>query len=510
MVRVMTKHGVESDPNNLLGKPISDHEKKCALTKALRLAHNCHQKLNGIRDDLQTLCCEVNQTQKQLLLPVAGEGPQAVPGNHSGVAVIAGHLVTLIGEAEAIAKRIYETAVGLHIAEDYLRQPDDVKLLDFSTSGRIQIPNYNFNHASQLCLEWLHSTACKWLRDFQEESKGVETTQKFLVIFENFTKAVKDYTVAVCLANQVFRVLLYPNNYGKESLQEYVLSLGHVQKNDVIMEVQALRRAFDNIQCTFERLGWTASIVWMKYSGKEVTLETLTETGMRVDQSTFQCKLYEAPAKKIKPEFKKTTGKGKASKQTIKSSATSVLTEGESSVGDLLISAGLSIPSGDSAIGTVGKVGGGNIPKNSQKSRMAKIAAQVSQLEDILSVSRKSRSTPDVVKTKKVLKKSAKGKKARDDNNNILPMSAGAPSTFESQTASPPPSIPSRVTKSNQSQALSRNNAASISMPLTLRRQFNAVFGLLDMASPTPRIAQTPVKRRGEKKNRTAELGGTR
>lgn len=290
MASVMSKHGIAPGATDTLGKvpPPGIVEKRCALTKALRHAHSCNVKLNATKEEIQAMCCDVERPKSQ---PPSSAQPES---SQSEKAIMTGHLLTLVSEAQTTSKRIYETAVGLHICEDFLRQPDDLRILDFSRSGRIQIPNYNLNHASQLCLEWLYSTAVKWVKDFREENKK---DTKFIAIFENFTKATKEYLDAVTCANQVFRVMLYPNDYGRECLQEYVTSLGHVLRNDIMMEVQSLRRAFDSIQYSFERLGWAASIAWMKFSGQKITVETLNQKGIQADYSTFQHKFYEGPSK---------------------------------------------------------------------------------------------------------------------------------------------------------------------------------------------------------------------
>ncbi len=481
MASVMNKHGIASNASSVLGKPAAGlPEKKCALTRSLLLAQNCNQKLNVTRDELQALCCDLgikfdNSSSSKETEKKEETESDTIVENPSDRAVMTGHLLTLIGEAQTIAKRIYETAVGLHVAEDYLRQPDDLRTLDFSASGRIQIPNYNFNHASQLCLEWLHSTATKWLRGFKED--GGDDNIQFIKVFENFTKAVKDYTEAVCLANQVFRVLLYPNAYGKECLQEYVLSLGHVLKNDIMMEIQSLRRAFDSIQYSFERLGWAASIAWMKYSGKNITVETLNETGIQVDHSMFQHKFYEGPSK-LK---KKGTGScGKCIKP-------------KTMVTKLLLPKSNRANTGENKSETATRKQGSAISIPVEDSN--------NNLINTLSVSRMTRSTIEVSKTKKPPLR-MKGKAKQGDQKMLTQVTSEA-AVIPTDDATTRASLLKLLISENSS-STSRsssqldfepsNNLQSKSTPLTpppnippaWRKQFGAVFGAHLMPPKAP------------------------
>lgn len=513
----MNKHGIKSDiNNNVVGKTppgAQAIEKKCALTKALKLAQSCSQKLNIIKEDLQALCCNLNLNDKKVpSTPANSQTDPTTPEGPSERAVMTGHLLTLIGEAQTIAKRIYETAVGLHVAEDYLRQPDDLKLLDFSCNGRIQIPNYNFNHASQLCLEWLHSTANKWLRGFKEQN-GDDNSQ-FIKVFENFTKAVKDYTEAVCLANQVFRVLLYPNTYGKETLQEYVLALGHVLKNDMIMEVQALRRAFDGIQYSFERLGWAASIAWMKYSGQKITVETLNENGIQVDHSTFQHKFYEGPSKlKKKVKIGGASGGGAANKlkaKDVPSSAESKTLGKSSST----------------------KTSNNNLKKNSyanseESNTRGKAEIRKENSSDKLPVSRESGSLsedPNLTKTSDIM-----GKVFRDDmstgssdtnlsdrslaNLKLLQLLKGEKSYYlQTQSDAGSKSNVEELAGSGGGEKTKAEQGNSLTIPSNIpaawRKQFGAVFGA-HLVPPKTNITKKIKKKAGggRKQKGTKKLG---
>lgn len=488
MASVMNKHGITSNASSALGKPVAGlPEKKCALTRALILAQNCNQKLNVTRDELQALCCDlgvksdISSSSKEPEKKEKLESDTTVE-NPSERAVMTGHLLTLIGEAQTIAKRIYETAVGLHVAEDYLRQPDDLRTLDFSASGRIQIPNYNFNHASQLCLEWLHSTATKWLRGFKED--GGDDNIQFIKVFENFTKAVKDYTESVCLANQVFRVLLYPNAYGKECLQEYVLSLGHVLKNDIMMEIQSLRRAFDSIQYSFERLGWAASIAWMKYSGQNITVETLNENGIQVDHSMFQHKFYEGPSKQKK---KGTGGCGKCTKHDGTPKPKTMVTK-------------LLLPRSNRA--NTGENKGENATKKQGSTTSIPVEDSNNNLINTLSVSRITRSTIEVSKTKKPpLRMKGKAKKGDQKRPTQVTSDAAVIPTDDSSGRASLLKLLISENSSSTSRSSSQldfdssNHLQSKSTPLTpppnippaWRKQFGAVFGahLIPPKAPT-------------------------
>ncbi|ODM97113.1 hypothetical protein Ocin01_09565 [Orchesella cincta] len=522
MASVMSKHGITSNTGNVLGKPPSLQqtstapEKKCALTRAVKLAQNCGQKLNLLKEDLQVLCSEFGKKPVALPSGISPDGSGSLSFSTSSVdkATLIGHLVTLIGEAETIARRIYETAVGLHIAEDYFRQPEDLKVLDFSNAGRIQIPNYNFNHASQLCLEWLHSTALKWLRGFKDE--GEEELGEFIKLFESFTKAVKDYTEAVCLANQVFRVLLYPNTQGKESLQEYVLAMGHLLKNDVIMEIQSLRRAFDNIQYTFERVGWAASIAWMRYSGKSVTVETLNENGLQVDRSSFQHKFYEGPPKN-KWKKKDLDVKSKKGKKLVSLNGNYKGDEGTTPTSSTATFK--TVPRKNSSQvttkchprGDVETLSSEILPKNALAQQdLTKVFQQShNAIDEEVALSRRSRSTPDITK-KKTLKKKLQSKKTKMPSNigalNMVPSTTSGESQVDSNGAtlhhtnsvvSDEKVVASKNSSKNQIRKVGK-------IPRALREQFNAVFGTQVMAmkavKPTKekKAGKTRAKRAGE------------
>lgn len=230
-----------------------------------------------------------------------------------------GNLISMVSEASSLSQRINENAMGLHIATDFLRDPKELSILDFSSSGRIPISHFSCNDATSMCLTYLHSAAEKLAKEETESATGLCSSSpcrnNFIKIYTSFEQAMKELCDSSNFISEVFRVLLYSSIKGKQVLCQYIERLKPQEINDIITELQNLRRQFDEINILLDRLGWSLADIWGRCTGKEIRFEAIRKEGSLKLKNFEEIERENSKTGKIRPAKKQ--GQQKKKEKTV-------------------------------------------------------------------------------------------------------------------------------------------------------------------------------------------------
>lgn len=273
----ISSHKLQKSNSNInsRSKPTSNSQKTiCVLSETIKWNQLCIANLQIVRDNLLSaymVMAESIEKSKSSKDEIIQE-----------LATTVGDLVSLVGEASSLAQKLDANATGLHVVVDFFRNSKNVDLLDFSKNGRISISHFSCNEATSMCLTWLQKSAEKLLQNVassgDKEPQGL-IRSNVLKIYSSFELAISQLRNSSQLGCQVFRVLLYCSSQGKLALRDYLAHLHPTEINDMITEVQILRRQYDQINILIERLGWSLADIFTMCTGNKVTFGAIRKEG---------------------------------------------------------------------------------------------------------------------------------------------------------------------------------------------------------------------------------------
>jgi len=246
-----------------------------SLTIANTESQKCLQCLIEVSDGLSDLS-DANETEKRKKSKsISNKDKDVESGGVDTKPFIqmAEHMVKQTKDSFVIAYKLNESAVGFHVAEDFLRDPQKISLLDFSAKGRIRIPTVEYVDASFALLGQLLND-CLGVVDSFEENHPKE--KSMISLLNVFAKGVRHLETSAESCKQVFESLLYVRGADLEMLQKFIFILNSIERSDIIMEVQSLRRKIDEITIALEKLSWKSHLILHRGKGFPVRDTTAT------------------------------------------------------------------------------------------------------------------------------------------------------------------------------------------------------------------------------------------
>ena len=235
--------------------------KDCHLRTVVGSALRCLKQLSVVKQGLVSLVAsDASHSQTQRKHAHGTEKP-----DYQLISLLGEYTMYLSRQVFIPAHRLYTTALGLHMSEDLIRNPKDPALLNFK-NGPVVRPDWNSIIHTQMKLRTCVDSATEMYHRFGREAmtagKNKNQNEKLQHLMVTLMHAFQDLYATALGSNDIFKVLLHIEDYGEEILQEYLLSLKSNERTDLLVQVQTLRRSFDDIVIMVEQLSWTAYAVY--------------------------------------------------------------------------------------------------------------------------------------------------------------------------------------------------------------------------------------------------------
>ncbi len=232
--------------------------KDCHLSNVLRSAHRCVYELREAKESLSNLVANDDELTHGIKKSKPTE-------DHRQLAHIALNITNLCREAFIPAHRLNQTAIALYSAEDFLRYPSDIRTFDLQSSkGRIKLPDMTFNNATVMKLRQVVDLAAETYNKFNGKGRMGQELQEILFCI---LRGYQDFYAATIGCQEIFKVLLYTGAKDKAHLQQFLLALSAMDRSDLLVEIQELRRILDEIVIFLEKLSWGSFVVYRLAGG---------------------------------------------------------------------------------------------------------------------------------------------------------------------------------------------------------------------------------------------------
>ncbi|CAL8111729.1 unnamed protein product [Orchesella dallaii] len=275
--------------------------KDCHLNNVLRSARRCLHELRDAKECLSNLVAEDEQLSRGIKKTTPSE-------DHLQLSQVANNITNLCREAFVPAHRLNQTAIALYSAEDFLRYPSDIRTFDLQTSsGRIKLPDMTFNEATVVKLREVVDFAAETYNKFNAKGRNGKELQELLFCI---LRGYQDFYAAALGCQEIFKVLLYTGTKDKAHLQQFLLALSPMDRSDMLVEIQDLRRILDEIVIFLEKLSWGSFVVY-RLAGGNTVKPPVTPGGTPIKSSL--------PAYPAYPLLKAKGPKAKAKKGVVES-----------------------------------------------------------------------------------------------------------------------------------------------------------------------------------------------
>ncbi|ODM97120.1 hypothetical protein Ocin01_09564 [Orchesella cincta] len=235
--------------------------KDCHLNNVLRSARRCLHELREAKECFSNLVAEDEQLSRGIRKTNPSE-------DHLQLSQVANSITNLCREAFVPAHRLNQTAIALYSAEDFLRYPSDIRTFDLQTSsGRIKLPDMSFNEATLMKLREVVDLAAETYNKFNGKGRTGKELQELLFCI---LRGYQDFYAAALGCQEIFKVLLYTGTKDKAHLQQFLLALAPMDRSDMLVEIQDLRRILDEIVIFLEKLSWGSFVVYRLAGGHTV------------------------------------------------------------------------------------------------------------------------------------------------------------------------------------------------------------------------------------------------
>ncbi|CAG7823258.1 unnamed protein product, partial [Allacma fusca] len=241
--------------------------KDCHLSTVLGSARRCLKQLKVVKEGLASLVSQDERLSQGKKISNPGS-------DYELVALLGEYIMYLTRQVFTPAHRLYTSALGLHMAEDLIRNPKDPTLLNFRM-GYVIRPDWNTIIHTQMKLRACVDCATEMYNRFGREASAsnghVFQVEQMQYVMVTLMHAFQDLYATALGSTDIFKVLLHIEDYGETILQEFLLSLESMDRSDLLFQVQTLRRSFDDIVILTEQLSWAAYVVYRLASGKSLT-----------------------------------------------------------------------------------------------------------------------------------------------------------------------------------------------------------------------------------------------
>lgn len=236
--------------------------KGCHIKNVLRASKRCLQQLRAANDGLSEQVAQ----DVQLSRGIQKRNPSE---DHRQLANVALSVTNLCREAFVPAHRLNQTAIALYHAEDFLRYPNDLEAFSSQgTKGRIKIPDITFNSETVMKLRQVVDLAATTYNGFDGEGRIGEDLQEVLF---SVLRGFQDFYGAALGCQEIFKVLLYSGQNEKGHLQQFLLGMTAMERSELLVEIQDMRRIIDEIVISLEKLSWGSFIIYRVAGGENTS-----------------------------------------------------------------------------------------------------------------------------------------------------------------------------------------------------------------------------------------------
>jgi len=236
--------------------------KDCHLENVIRSAKLCLSQLRDANDSLSVLVVK----DEKLARGIKTKKPTEDQIQLSKVTLNITHLCR---EAFIPAHRLNQTAIALHKAEDFLRSSvDPPKQNSKSKKSKILLPDIAFNFTTVRKFRRVVSLAAGLYNNFKGDGKLGKDLQEILFCLltgcQHFYRVVLD-------CQELFKALLYAGEEEQSNLKEYLISLSAMERSELLVEIQDLRRMIDEIVIFLEKLSWASFTIYRLAGGENLS-----------------------------------------------------------------------------------------------------------------------------------------------------------------------------------------------------------------------------------------------
>jgi len=331
MVSVMLRHGLvppssfeerqnfaptNSGYKEWSEKNVAETEKECWLSQASHAIQSSQLKLELLSTDFQHLCT--------LLASSGNSGEtEADKANKnekakSPLAVLSQNMTLITSQMLEMSRPLFDTTMGLYSMENFFRNTDDLSELEFSSKGRIRLPPFKVNETVIMGLNFCRTKAEEAYISFKEAHP---TELKMIEILQLMVMATEDFQLGAHKTCVVFENILYLDEDGKKFLQTYGQAIGFLERSDIIMESQALRRSIDEIMILLERMSLVSFLTFSKIAGNYEYVSSLNENPMKMDAKLIpiceESEIETEPLPELEPLVKKELSTSSSKSNTI-------------------------------------------------------------------------------------------------------------------------------------------------------------------------------------------------
>jgi len=247
------------------GKNKPSPEKEYQLSNVLRSALRCLSQLREVKEHMGKLIAKDEHISLGMKRVEGTECPDL-----GQLAQLSRKITILSREAFLPAHRLNQTAICLHNTEDILRSPASSHMYEFGENGRMKVPAITFNTITVSKINTCVDHATEFYNKFNCKGPVAEQMQEILLLV---MRAFQDLHLTAIGCYEIFKLLLYFSSDDKQSLQDFIQSLPSVERVEMLVEVQDLRRTIDEIVIFLEKLSWGSYTVFCLASGRNMDEE---------------------------------------------------------------------------------------------------------------------------------------------------------------------------------------------------------------------------------------------
>jgi hypothetical protein len=179
------------------------------------------------------------------------------------------------------AHRLCQSAIGLYMTEDFIREPRDVECVDYFSQGPIRVPGQDSQQKTlerlQVCVDKAEESCTRFQpiiftcdRQNVANQRKIEYEEMRDILLIMKSSILNLYsTTNGCF--HLFKLLLYINPEQQVTLTGFLNSLNSMEKSDLLEDISTLRRSVDHIPLLLEKLSWASCTVFRLASGKSVS-----------------------------------------------------------------------------------------------------------------------------------------------------------------------------------------------------------------------------------------------